>query len=135
MASEVLGEVEVVLATNTDDLNGFLVLSSELLDVSAVAPTGRSMGRPVPGEDRSVAGHDLGKRRDLAGANAEHLGLRDVVADDDLGLIRLSCLDDHWVSNGASATCGGEQSQGGNDEQKTARRLAFTVSHDISLRE
>ena len=75
MAGEVLGEVEVVLATNANDLNGFLVVSSELLDVSAVAPTGRSMRRPVPGEYRSVAGHDFGQRGDFAGADVQHFGL------------------------------------------------------------
>jgi len=83
VARELLGELEVILTTNADDLDCFLVVSSELLDVGAVAPTGRSMRCPIPGEHRSVAGHDLGQRGDLAAAHVEHLCLRNVVARDE----------------------------------------------------
>ena len=56
---EILSVLKVVLGSDANYLENVFVVSSELLDVGAVAPTGRSMGGPVPNEYRPIAGDYL----------------------------------------------------------------------------
>ena len=73
VTKEVLGFRERVLRANTNYLQNVFVVLSKLLNVGRMAPTGRSMGGPVPEKHRSVTGDNVAEIGNTAIGRVEQL--------------------------------------------------------------
>ena len=89
---EILGEPEIVLGADTNDLHRVDVVESKLLYIRPFTPAGRSMWCPKPEEHRTVTVDSRSNRGNGSVDHREHFDVSGVIGCLQERLVRIGCI-------------------------------------------